>query len=524
MKKSRFLKKFISLVTVVCIVILQAVFAFAFTNVRYTKSNTDFAIKSADVINSYGISQNKNQPDSAGEILRIIGRTSDENYRFTGFGASAAVIGNDGRFLLQFTNKNAFDKCLEHLNSDPEIVYAEKDRLIYTCESESVESADLSWGVEALGVGDYADEIEYSPDASVTVAIVDSGVAPIDFVKDKLVDGYDFVEKQNGGAVDESVDSHGTFLASIITDCVRDAAVSIMPVRVLRSKTGLLTNVINGIYYAADNGADVINLSLGGVLNKCKSLDEAVAYADSKNVSVVVCAGNSKQDIYNYCPAHNESAITVTAIDENLEFAADFLSSGNSAYGSNYGDAVDVCAPGVDILGYGADGNQKTLNGTSMSAAFISACAALVRLEYPEVNAEQVQQAIKDSCTDLGDEGFDVYYGYGLPDMSRIVVEIPVTMTGVAIKTLPEKVNYTYKVDSDIDLDGLTLEVTYSDGSTVVVSDVSMMRASGYSASTAGEQIITVEYEGFAVEYTVNVEYVWWQWIIRILLLGFIWY
>ncbi len=521
MKKSRILKIFISSATAVCIVILQAVFAFAFINVRYAENNTDFAIKSADVINSYGTS--RNQLDSAGEMLRIIGRTSAKNYRFTGFGASAAVIGADGRFLLQFSNENAFDKCLEHLNSDPEIIYAEKDRLVYTCASEEGETADLSWGVEALGVGEYAEKVEYSPDTSVTVAIVDSGIEPVDFVKDKLVEGYDFVENEKGGATDKSVDSHGTFLASIVADCVKDAAVSIMPVRVLKSKTGSVSTVINGIYYAVDNGADVVNLSLGGVLNNCKSLDDAVAYADSKNASVVVCAGNSKQDIYNYCPAHNESAITVTAIDPNFEFVADFKPWG-SEYGSNYGDAVDVCAPGKAIIGYNSKGEKTDLSGTSMSAAFISACAALVMLEYPEATAGEVQQAIKDSCTDLGDEGFDVYYGYGLPDMSKVVIEIPVTMTSVAIKTLPEKVNYTYKVDSDIDLDGLTLEVSYSDGSTAVVSDTSMMKASGYSAATAGNQTVTVEYEGFTVQYGVKVEYAWWQWIIRILLLGFIWY
>ena len=298
-----------------------------------------------------------------------------------------------------------------------------------------------------------------------------------------------------------------------------------MPVRVLASKTGSLSNAVNGIYYAADNGADVINLSLGGVLNNCKSLDNAIAYADLQNVSVVVCAGNSKSDIYNYCPAHNESAITVTAVDENLEFAADFMPGGNSSYGSNYGEAVDVCAPGVNITGYGADGNKKILSGTSMSTAFVSACVALLRLEHPECNTNQVQQAIKNSCTDLGATGFDVYYGYGLPDMSNIVVEKPpVIITDVKIKSYPEKTVYTYKVDENLNLSGLALEVTYSDGSVVTVTDTSLMSVSGYSSTTAGEQTVTVEYEGFTVQYQIKVEYVWWQWIIRILLLGILWY
>ena len=516
------MRRFISALLTLGIIVMSVSYAFAFTSVKTAADNTEFAIKTAELINSRNVS--KNQTASV-DLLRIIGRAKSSDYKLDRLGASGAVMGADGRFVLQFKDSSSLSKCLKVLESDPEIIYAEKDRVVYTCASESEETADLSWGVEALGVGSYADEIEYSPDANVTVAIVDSGVAPIDFVKDKLVEGYDFVENESGGAIDESVDSHGTFLASIVADCVKDAAVSIMPVRVLTSKTGSLINAVNGIYYAADNGADVINISLGGVLNNCKSLDDAVAYANSNNVSVVVCAGNSKQDIYNYCPAHNECAITVSAINSDLEFAADFMSS-NSAYGSNFGEEVDVCAPGVNIVGYGADGNLKTLSGTSMSAAFISACAALVRLANPDFTADVVQEKIKESCTDLGAEGFDVYYGCGLPDMCKIEAYEPVApyVTGITVKTLPAKTNYMYKIDGNVDLSGLTIEAIYSDGSTVIVTDTSMMKASGYSASTAGEQTVTVEYEGFAIEYTVNVEYTWWQWIIRILLLGFIWY
>ncbi len=517
------MKRILSVAVAAVIVVLQASFAFAFTNVRSAEDNMDFAIKSAEIISLYDTSKSKNQLDSAGDMLRIIGRAASDDYCFTGFGASAAVIGADGRFLLQFKDASALNKCCRYLNSDPEIIYAEKDRLIYTCASESEEEADLSWGVDALNACEYAKSIQYESGEKVTVAIVDSGVAEIDYVKNKLVEGYDFVNNEKGGAVDESVDSHGTFLASIIADCVKDAAVNIMPVRVLTSRTGSLVNAVNGIYYAADNGADVINISLGGVLNNCKSLDDALAHAYEKDASVVVCAGNSKSDIYNYCPAHNESAITVTAVDESLAFAADFMPGGNSSYGSNYGAAVDVCAPGVNITGYGADGNTQILSGTSMSAAFVSACAALFRLEYPECNAMQVQQAIKDSCTDLGDAGFDVYYGFGLPDMSVVVYEAPY-ITSVKIKSLPEKTVYTYKVDEKISLSGLALEVVYSDGSALTVADTSEMTATGYSPATAGEQTVAVEYEGFTVHYQVRVEYVWWQWIIRILLLGFLWY
>lgn len=97
------------------------------------------------------------------------------------------------------------------------------------------------------------------------------------------------------------------------------------------------------------------------------------------------------------------------------------------------------------------------------------------------------------------------------------------TVSSIAIASAPAKVSYTYKIDTP-DLSGLALTVTYPDGTTETVTDTSKMKVTGFDNTKAGTQTVTVEYEGATTSFDVTVSYAWWQWIIRILLLGFLWY
>lgn len=98
------------------------------------------------------------------------------------------------------------------------------------------------------------------------------------------------------------------------------------------------------------------------------------------------------------------------------------------------------------------------------------------------------------------------------------------TPTSIRISKMPTKTVYTYRNDTSLDLSGLELEVTYSDGSKKTVTNVSSFNVSGYSAKTRGEKMVKVEYDGLTTEYKVTVKYAWWQWLINIFLFGFIWY
>lgn len=102
--------------------------------------------------------------------------------------------------------------------------------------------------------------------------------------------------------------------------------------------------------------------------------------------------------------------------------------------------------------------------------------------------------------------------------------EVPeITVTGIKIIAFPNKTQYTYKVDS-LDLSGLVIKIVYSDGSSKNISDTKAIDAYGFDAGSVGTKTITVAYGGYTDEFEITVSYAWWQWIIRILFLGFIWY
>lgn len=376
-------------------------FAEEYTDCCSAETNTEFAIKAAEII------RNEENPDS---MLRIIGKCSKKLSDSVLAYAENYVFSQDGRFILQFTAEKDLSVCLDELNSNPDIIYAERDVPIYTGALEEAEE-HISWGVEAIEADIYSESIIPAEGDSVTVAIIDSGCEDIDFIKNRLVDGYDFYDIDSDAFHDESTNSHGTFLASIVTDCTQNLPVNIMPVRVLSSKTGSLINTVNGIRYAADKGADVINISLCAVLNNCKSFEDAITYAETKGATVVTCAGNDKKDAAKYCPAHCKNTITVSSFNSNNEFSFGF---------SNYGDVIDLAAPGEAVAGYNAMGEITYLSGTSMSAAFVSASAAMFLLDNPSCNPKQVKAALESSAEDLGSADKDIYFGMGIPKLGSL--------------------------------------------------------------------------------------------------------
>ncbi len=401
----KYIKKTVSLllaqlICLGCVLGGLPIVSVAEASVASAENNFDFAVKTAEIIKS----------NNEASMLRIIGKLRSYTKDFDFSYASDYVVSDDGRFVLQFETEKELASCLEMLQNNPGVIYAERDMPVYT-ETLQESAEHLSWGVAAIEADIYSQSINPSSDDYVTVAIVDSGCEDIDFIKDKLVPGYDFYENNKDAFQDESVDSHGTFLASIVADCVGSLPVKIMPIRIIDSKTGSLINLINGITYAVDNGADVINLSLCAVLNNCKSLENALAYAEEKGVTVVVCAGNAKSDVKNFCPSHCETALTVASVNSNGFFSEGF---------SNFGNEIDLAAPGEGISGCNAQGKITTLNGTSMSAAFVSAAAAMFRLDNPNCNSKQVRSALTSTAKDLGISGKDDYYGWGIPKLGSL--------------------------------------------------------------------------------------------------------
>ncbi len=268
-----------------------------------------------------------------------------------------------------------------------------------------------SYGVYASNAWD----ISVRDGAGVTVAVIDSGVdrQHPEFAG-KLLPGWDFVNDDNNPDDDNG---HGTHVAGVISANTNNATgiaglaygARILPVKVCTSGGSCPTyEIAAGIIYAVDNGARVINMSLGGG-SISTTIEGAVAYAIARNVTVVAAAGNTYGTSYQY-PASYPGVISVAAHAGN-GVTADFSTSN---------DRVTVSAPGVDIMStvpleYGS--YDDTYSGTSMASPHVAAIAALLIADGVATTPANVREALICSAWDNGPAatvpGYDNDYGWG---------------------------------------------------------------------------------------------------------------
>lgn len=252
----------------------------------------------------------------------------------------------------------------------------------------------------------------YAGKNDVTIAVVDDGV---DYkhpdLKANLLAPYNAAEP----ARNPVRDLHGTHVAGIIAS-VKDNGIGghgvfpnakVLPVDVFNGSMGANDYTIaDGIVYSVDNGADVINLSLGSYMPSLV-VEEAIQYAIDSGVVVVAAAGNESTDEYSY-PSSYPGVINVGNVDG-------FKKLSDS---SNYGASVDVVAPGENIYStaYGSETGSKfaRLTGTSMASPAVAATAGLLKSKYPDLTAFEIEYILEQTATDLGEKGDDLTYGNGL--------------------------------------------------------------------------------------------------------------
>ncbi len=261
---------------------------------------------------------------------------------------------------------------------------------------------------------------------SVVIAVVDSGVnaAHPDLI-DRVLPGYDFVNDDNDATDDQG---HGTHISGIIAATANNGVgsagicplCSILPVKVLdAANSGTWSNVAAGIVYAVDQGADLINLSLGGTSNP-QIVHDAVAYAMQHNVLVIAAAGNSRTDTPFY-PAALEDVFAVSATrQDDTRWSL-----------SNYGSWVDIAAPGYTIYSTYFDldnyyAGYIFMSGTSMAAPHVTGLAGLLLAQKTERTPAELRRLISLSAEDLGEPGPDAEFGAGRIDaLHALMLEAP---------------------------------------------------------------------------------------------------
>ncbi|MDP8966386.1 MAG: S8 family peptidase [Cyanobacteriota bacterium] len=258
--------------------------------------------------------------------------------------------------------------------------FIEPNYIYQAFEAPNDPDYDKQWNLRSINVESAWDETKGS---GVTVAVIDTGISEVpDLKATKFVKGYDFVNDR----IDASDDAgHGTHVAGTIAQSTNNNygvagiayEASLMPLKVLgASGGGTVADIAEAIRYAVDNGADVINMSLGGA-GESQLMEDAINYAHEKGVVVIAAAGNSNQNSASY-PARYPHVIGVAALD----------SVGVKAPYSNFGAGVDLSAPGGSEAGkilqetIDPESGQSIFEGyqgTSMAAPHVAGVAALVK-------------------------------------------------------------------------------------------------------------------------------------------------
>jgi thermitase len=240
--------------------------------------------------------------------------------------------------------------------------------------------------------------------------------------------GWDFFGDYSFGQTSPDNDpmdetGHGTHVAGIIAAQINNnlGIVGVAPnCKIMCLRAGndnmiFTSDIASGIYYATNNGAKIINLSLGKSSTDF-FLKSSILFAVKNNVLVIASSGNDSLDldVYTYVPAQYDEVLTVGAIKKD-NILADY---------SNYGSCIDLVAPGGadeevstenDILSTYLEQSYGYGSGTSMAAPHVAGVAALLATAFPSATSKDLKQALQDSATDLGATGKDTLYGYGKP-------------------------------------------------------------------------------------------------------------
>lgn len=296
------------------------------------------------------------------------------------------------------------DAVVKALSNNPNVEYAEPNYVLNATWSpnDTYFSPSYQYGLFNTDA-DHAWDVTLGS-SNQEIAVLDTGV---DYhhpdLDGKVIRGYDFVQND---WTPQDQNGHGTHVAGIAAAETNNGIgiagmapnTKILAVRVLdASGSGSLANIADGIIYAADAGAEVINLSLGCNCDT-QTMENAVNYAWNRGVVVVAAAGNDGVST-TFEPASYANVIAVGAVDSN----------NRKASFSNWGTWVDVMAPGVDIASTYPSNRYVYLSGTSMASPYVAGQAALLKAQGRS-NA-QVRAAIQNTAVYMSGIGSQVKHG-----------------------------------------------------------------------------------------------------------------
>jgi thermitase len=394
-------------------------------------------------------------------------------------------------FLITFEENKNIEALCQQYNKLEGIAYTEPNYIAYSGGMENKANTlatfpndtyfNRQWGLynngTLTGVGTITNDADVdmelawdieTGDPNMIIAVPDSGLKMnhpeiasrlwvntaeianngIDDDNNGLIDdinGWDWVNSDNDPTDDHG---HGTNVIGIIGAIPNNNNLftganwnsKIMPLKVLNaSNSGSYASMVNSIYYAVDNGAKVISFSIGGS-SPSTTLENAISYTQTNNVSFVVCMMNFNNNTIYYPAGYSttyNNVIAVGSTNPNDTRTAPFFWSTTS--GSNYGAHINVVAPGNYIYGLSSSSNTSGSSywgGTSQATPLVAGIASLLYAQNPSLTPQEVRNFIQTTAEDqkgLPAEdvaGFDVYHGWGRINAYRALNQVVLSNQG----------------------------------------------------------------------------------------------
>jgi serine protease len=346
-------------------------------------------------------------------------------------------------YIAEFDAGKDVSAVASQLQNNAQIEFAEPNFVAFATDEPALAPRNFTpndpflqyqWGLQAIQAEQAWDK---SRGAGVIIAVLDTGVAYEDFesfrrasdlAPGQFVAGYDFVNNDSHPNDDQG---HGTHVAGTLAQTTNNGTgvagvafeARLMPVKILDQQgRGSYSAIIQGINFAVNQGAKIINMSLAGN-SPSQAMEDAIRQAKSQGVTIVAAAGNNGRQEVGFPAAYDDLVIGVGAIRQDRSRAS---------Y-SNYGPQIDIVAPGGDNRvdqnndGFGDGIVQQTFRegsttefsyrffeGTSMATPHVSGVAALLLSKNGGLSPDQIEGFLTSTAQDLGPAGFDNEYGAGL--------------------------------------------------------------------------------------------------------------
>lgn len=362
---------------------------------------------------------------------RLIVRCEDE---LPETALSESVAGFRDMHILQYDSPAEAYAAYQQFQSDSRVTQVQPDQIYHADMTISaIPDAQKDSAVSEIGADAFCNRLLAEKDTlpEIKVAVMDTGLFQEHvWFTDRIAEGG-IAMITNDSDTFHDAHGHGTHCAGIIAESTPDN-VSILPIKVLSDRGyGYDTGIYCGMLYAIEQGADVVSMSFGGN-GESWLMNEGIAALTAAGIPCIAAAGNEHENAKYHHPASNPDCVTVSAVIPWGE-----TGGYQRAEFSNFGGAIDFCAPGYQIISALCDESDPTatgmMSGTSMSTPFVAAAYADLLSYNPALTSAQIYECLKENAADLGTPGFDPDFGWGMINLDGI--EIPAADAPAPVQT-----------------------------------------------------------------------------------------